>query len=1184
MKKNILKKTGISLILIAFIEILLVISLTPSQSRLISAAEGSASSTETPSASWGCCPVMNNGAVCQDVVQGESNCQENIIPTKCEYTASCEPGCCIDFKEGLCSPQTSKVECEKNGGNWSNQKECNIQQCQKGCCVLGGNAEFTTEKRCEQLSFLEGFNKDFRDYSTEIDCLALAASQSEGACIKNNLCTLKTEAECSTIGGRFYENYLCSNPSLETNCLRQDSTGCVDEKDEIYWFDSCGNRENIYSSDKNDSWNNGMILQKSESCGSNSGNINSETCGNCNAFLSSTCSASTSSNKIEDGNYVCKDLSCVDENGKTRMNGESWCSYDGYVGNGKDSVGSRHWLMKCLDGEVTSEGCADYRGAICTQSDITEGGKNFSTASCVMNEALICLGYNKADGSVDKEACEGNEQCMVESVDVDSYFKFSKCVGKYPRGFDFANGERLDTSKSLCSYASNSCTVVYKKNALGQWKVQANGDCLNKEFTQKMNDFCVSMGDCGTYINYIGDGTNNINVKNAPKISWTDYKQYAEPIKGYYINLKNAGDLLLSKIFGVGGFSSSEDKLAKTVGLLGQISGGAGTLVAGVNYVGGGSYLYTAAYPALGYFAGAATGFAVGMAAGSYFAKLTGQENEGAMVMALAGGVAGAYLALNYVGYLAWNPYVIYAVIAIIIYTLITGWGKTKQVTVKFDCLPWQPPIGGENCKKCNEDPLKPCTEYRCSSLGTACKLINENSNNPACESAAYETNPPVITIGDNITQGYKFQNIQNKSVELRKDNGDCIDEFTPITFQLKTDEFAQCMYSFERAPTYEDMDGNYPVEQTLYTTNHTFAFKMPSLDSFSAYEVHGDLKEKFGKVDLFVKCMDVHGNFNIDDYDVNLCIHSRPDLTPVKHAYTTASPANNAKLKIGTKIVNANIWVNEPAECKYDTRSGIDYNAMSNQMECNTDLEGVELNGWKCNTNLSVSDGENNFYIKCKDQPWKEANDSSRNVNQQDYNYTLYVTKDSLKIDSIKFSFEGKSVDSGGTIVNGFEPVSLDIQVKTSGGADNGKAQCSWGVEPDKLTLFFETFSDMHKQTLTPRFGGEHINYIKCIDEAGNSADGIGNVTLNIDTSPPEIARIYNSGGNLKVITNEKAECYYELGRCNFDLKNGTSMTIGLSTEHTITNAKNQDYYIKCRDAFENTNPDCAAVIRPNY
>ena len=50
---------------------------------------------------------------------------------------------------------------------------------------------------------------------------------------------------------------------------------------------------------------------------------------------------------------------------------------------------------------------------------------------------------------------------------------------------------------------------------------------------------------------------------------------------------------------------------------------------------------------------------------------------------------------------------------------------ESEQKVVTYECLPWEAPSGGKSCEKCNADPFKPCTEYRCKALGQACQLLN---------------------------------------------------------------------------------------------------------------------------------------------------------------------------------------------------------------------------------------------------------------------------------------------------------------------------------------------------------------------------------------------------------------------------------------------------------------------------
>jgi hypothetical protein len=105
----------------------------------------------------------------------------------------------------------------------------------------------------------------------------------------------------------------------------------------------------------------------------------------------------------------------------------------------------------------------------------------------------------------------------------------------------------------------------------------------------------------------------------------------------------------------------------------------------------------------------------------------------------------------------------------------------------------------------------------------------------------------------------------------------------------------------------------------------------------------------------------------------------------------------------------------------------------------------------------------------------------------------------------------------------------------------------------------------------------------IRCKDEVGNTATSQINFTIDFQTSAPIVVRTYAEGNNLIVLTNKKAECYYNLENCDFNLVNGTSMTTGLSITHKVPWSIGKTYHIKCKDAWGNTNTGCAIEVQPS-
>lgn len=1128
--------------------------------------------------SVGCCEELKSGAICEDMVSDNANlCKTSLLSTTCDQTDKCKLGCCVDSESGSCDSKTTKGKCEENDGEWDSSSTCDIEKCKKGCCILGDeDMQFINEKECEVTSALYGYEKDFRASTSELACLNILESKEKGACLYNDEeCKYTTKDSCTNLIGTFYESHLCSESSLETNCTKQASIGCVDGKDEIYWFDSCGNRENIYNSDKTASWNNGKILSKGKSCNPNSSNIDSTTCGNCNRALGSVCASSTDP-KVKDGDYICKSLKCTDAEGKTRENGESWCIYDSYIGDGKDTVGSEHWRAYCSNGKIEVDLCGDYRGKICVQSEMKSSGKEFSIASCVTNTAFECINFNKEkDKTVMAENCNKSEYCMVKNVAIDN-LQFSFCVGKYPKGF---NVSASSTNQAICSVAGVSCTVVYKKGLFSGWSCSDNCNCETEQFSNAMNDFCVSLGDCGTYVNYIGKGTNNTKITGAPANNWKNYVNYSKPVKGQYANsssLKATLELLLGSI---PIDMSGEEAAAEAIKKMETISGAVGTLAWAANSLGytGGLLASSSTGTAtlMGAVSSCAAGAAIGMMVGSWLADSQGITGTPAVIMAVAGAVVGIVAGLAWVKGIALVPGYgwVAAIIAIVIIIIISilGWGKTETRTVTFQCLPWEAPTGGDDCSKCQEDSEKTCTEYRCKSLGQACVLLNPEKEFPECKSLPKETIAPTIFIV-NASEGYKFEDIEKNGATFLGESKECIQEFTLVNFTLGTNESAQCIASFTlpNSKTFDSMNNSfYPVEGNSFTINHTFGINMPSLDSLSEYDILGDLKEKYANMHMYVRCKDYWGNYNIDEYIINFCVNDGPDLTPVSSI--TPVPASKTTLLYGEKEKNVSFYLNEPAECKYSNSSEVEYKNMNYSMTCKTNISEYTSMGWQCQMIMNLSNEENKIYVRCEDQPWLKgtANESNRNSNQEDYEYVLYVSGSELNITSIS---------PNGSLERGTGYNSVKLEVETKGGAYDGISTCYFGNNYG--TVFSETYSAVHTHNLTIMNGMYNIP-IKCQDEVGNTAKSQINFTIDYQTSAPIAVRTYAQGSNIVLITNKNAECYYNLETCSFDITNGTSMTTGLSTIHTAPWNIGKIYYIKCRDIWGNTNSGCAIEVR---
>jgi len=411
-----------------------------------------------------CCEETNSGLFCQDVPESYCESGARSFPTACSSTSFCKPGFCFDSSEGTCLGNVPQQVCNSEGGTWTEEKPA---QCELGCCIIGDQGLFSTLTRCKKVSSFYGVETNYDSTILEESaCILIASSAERGACVFEKefekTCKMTTRAECtpenigvgsgevsegvdadnlglldnidevltSPGGVVFNPGLLCSAEILGTNCGQSEQTTCLDGKEEIYFVDTCGNPSNIYDASKlrNDEyWT--YIKDKSESCNPERDNVGGS-CGNCNYLLGSIC-------RNEGGENACVSLNCVEEDGRKRLHGESWCQYDedvdfaprslgteqsvideivgqtsekfnsvisqsvsnyaSGIGLGKafyetsgGKVGSRYYRNVCINGEITVEPCADFRQEECIENiRETELGE-FSEAACRVNRWQDC--------------------------------------------------------------------------------------------------------------------------------------------------------------------------------------------------------------------------------------------------------------------------------------------------------------------------------------------------------------------------------------------------------------------------------------------------------------------------------------------------------------------------------------------------------------------------------------------------------------------------------------------------------------------------------------------------------------------------------------------------------------------------------------------------------------------------
>ncbi len=509
---------------------------------------------------------------------------------------------------------------------------------------------------------------------------------------------------------------------------------------------------------------------------------------------------------------------------------------------------------------------------------------------------------------------------------------------------------------------------------------------------------------------------------------------------------------------------------------------------------------------------------------------------------------------------------------------------KEMQEVFVFNCYSWMPAMGSAAiCRQCGNNGL-PCSKYECQSLGQGCKYLNEGTELATCDYVgANDADPPEITPWDNaLLENYAYNpttaiSPPDKGVQITNTESEdgCTSYYTPIRFGVTLDKPAQCKYSLDKRETsYANMpDLFFPSSNGLSTYNHSITLSIPDL---TGEEGTVPVSES-GEHELFVRCKSENQVANSENFVFKFCISQQPDSSAPEIILT--NPLNGFPITSGITSTNADVYLLEPSQCKWSYTKGQAYDTMSKTMTCTTIADANML--YKCSGTLDgLTNNVNKFYFKCKDTS------PLQNVMTADYEYTLLGTQH-LVIDSVGPT----GIQKGSS-----NAVQVTLEARTSSGYDQGAANCYYNrrcwsntgsatsytpFQYPAGTSIYSAYS--HSQDLYIS-AGTYTCSIKCEDLGGNTDIETTTYTVETDQNAPGVARAYNEDNLLKLVTNEKAECVYDLFNCNYNFGDGTAMTDsedGLS--HTTSWNTRNNLYVKCKDDYDNqpASGTCSIVVR---
>lgn len=514
-------------------------------------------------------------------------------------------------------------------------------------------------------------------------------------------------------------------------------------------------------------------------------------------------------------------------------------------------------------------------------------------------------------------------------------------------------------------------------------------------------------------------------------------------------------------------------------------------------------------------------------------------------------------------------------------YFLLTYHQESYRV-VTFECLPWQPSIkpNEQKCGECGKDGL-PCSEYQCRSLGQSCKLLNdENTGEAVCvEIKKIDVSPPVIEVWrEALSEGYSYSPLnvrfpQDRGVTISPEDGDSIPPFTRLSFGIRTIDSegnpdpSRCKIDVVRKDSFEEMA--FFMSNGIYKYNHSYILTVPSLEAAEEEGItllHGKEQE------IYIRCMDANGNYNVGTFVFKFTIDEEEDATPPMIVGTSIK--KGAPIASEVNEMDVSIYVNKPVNgCMWDYINR-DYSAMSNEMDCSNARDFSDMNSqglFTCIANLKgiKSDIENNFYFRCENKNGFKMMES--------YEFSLRGTRP-LVISSASPNMT--------TIKDSTTSIRVEFEVETGFGADRGSSICYYkeSTEPySSYVQFLETGKHNHKNSLWLT-QGDYIYDIRCVDEGGNSDVTSLMFSVESDNLPPIITRAYHEENYLKIITDEEAECVYDFVDCSYLFSDGIRLTTINDILHYTSWDTDSTFYIKCKDQFGNMPlpNECSTIIRP--
>ena len=138
-----------------------------------------------------------------------------------------------------------------------------------------------------------------------------------------------------------------------------------------------------------------------------------------------------------------------------------------------------------------------------------------------------------------------------------------------------------------------------------------------------------------------------------------------------------------------------------------------------------------------------------------------------------------------------WGGLII-AALYIIYEAFINDYTDTQYYILQFSCEGWEPAQGGD-CESCNND-IRPCSEYRCRSIGSNCRYYDDLGEPGTCASVSDTWQATIEPWEDILSEGSSYANIKDGGFEIYGSEDDNeVTSWESLIFGITTDKEASC-------------------------------------------------------------------------------------------------------------------------------------------------------------------------------------------------------------------------------------------------------------------------------------------------------------------------------------------------------------------------------------------------------